>query len=266
MCRTCTTARKTYTRKRLILPIDEISKHLEEIKVNDIHWGNKEIILKLLHKIVNREGIGDVLAEGTRKIAETLGVNPDLAAHVKGLEVPMHEPRAYLGQALSYMTCCVGANHCKGDFYLVEGGFTMYRKVKKGDRFNIEGRESDIINLQDIANIYDSSVICIFPKLNENSLAKYLEGSTGFSSLGKVKNLLKAGERGTNIKRLISCKLGLKREDDYLKEINKQPLKRGITAGVNIELEKNLKKYYEIRGWDWKTGWPTKEKLTELNI
>ena len=64
-----------------------------------------------MDKIAKREGIGDVLAEGTRIMAEKLGVDPESAAHVKGLEIPMHEPRAFDGQALSYMTCCCGANH-----------------------------------------------------------------------------------------------------------------------------------------------------------
>ena len=78
--------------------------------------------------------------------------------------------------------------------------------------------------------------------------------------------LLRVGERASNLKRLISCKLGITRKNDYLKRINSKALDSGGAAGVNIDLEENLKTYYKIRGWNWETGWPTKEKLDELKI
>jgi len=248
------------------MAIDKISKHLSDIDLEEIRWGNEEVVIKLINKIINRDGIGNILAEGTKIMAEKFGVDPELAAHVKGLEHPLHDSRSFLGQGLSYMTCCIGANHCKGDYYLIEWGFTNYRKIKKGDRFNINKRETSIINMQDIANIYDSAVICSVPKLNESILNQLLQASTGFSSLGKIKLLYKAGERASNLKRLISCKLGCSRKDDYLKKINSRALESGCTAGIDAHLEENLKNYYKIRGWDWETGWPTKEKLEELNI
>ncbi|MFX1392895.1 MAG: aldehyde ferredoxin oxidoreductase family protein, partial [Promethearchaeota archaeon] len=86
------------------IAIDNISKYLSDIKLEEINWGNEQIILKLLNKIIDRDGIGDILADGVKIMAEKFGVDPDLAAHVKGLEMPMHDPRAYLGQALTYMT------------------------------------------------------------------------------------------------------------------------------------------------------------------
>lgn len=248
------------------LALNKISTYLKDIKLDELRWGNQEVIFKLIDKIVNRKDIGNLLADGTKVMAEKLDVDPELAAHVKGLEHPLHDSRSFLGQALSYMTCCVGANHCKGDFYLIDWGFSNYSKIKKGDRFNISKRESSIINMQDITNIYDSAVICSVPKLNESLLCKFLQASTGFSSFARVKNLYTAGERATNLKRLISCKLGCSRQDDYLKKINSKPLEEGSTAGINAHLEENLKQYYKIREWDWETGWPTEKKLNGLNI
>ncbi|MCP4762938.1 MAG: hypothetical protein GY870_14260, partial [archaeon] len=234
--------------------------------IDEFKWGNEEIVLKLLKKTINREGIGDLIADGTRIMAEKLGVDPELAAHVKGLEVPMHDPRAYLGQALSYMTGCVGANHCKGDFYLVEGKMLTYKKIKAGDRFDINGREESVINMQDIANIYDSAVICGTPKINEALLCKILKAVTGFSSVSSAKKMYLVGKRAFILKRVISGKLGSKREDDYLKKINSVALDNGGAAGISVDLEENLKKYYEIRGLDWNTGLPTKETLEKLGI
>ncbi len=248
------------------ISIENISKYLNDIKLEELKWGNEDVVIKLLNQIINREGIGDILAEGVRIMAEKLGVDPDLAAHVKGLEIPMHDPRAYLGQALTYMTSCIGASHEKGDFFNIDGDAASFVKIRKDDRFNINGREESVALLQDLTNIFDSAVICNFPHINIPILTRLLKAATGFSSLGNKKKLFLAGERATNLKRLISCKLGCKREDDYLPKIVANALETGGSAGIKVDLEDNLKTYYQIRGWDWETGWPTKEKLEALGI
>jgi len=248
------------------IALKEISQLLVDLKIEDLRWGNEDLVIKLINKIIEKKDIGKILAKGTKEIAKYLSVDPELAAHVKGLEVPFHDPRANLGQALSYMTSCAGANHCKGDFYLVDWGQTSYMKIKRDDPLKIDGREDSVINMQDIANIYDSAVICSVPKISEKFMSKLLLASTGFDSIGSVKKVLLNGERATNLKRLISCKLGCSREDDVLREINFKALQTGPTAGIEAKLIDNLKTYYNIRGWDWETGWPLKEKLKELKI
>jgi len=244
-----------------------IKKHLKDVKLEEIRWGNGDLILKLMELISYRKGIGDLLAEGARIMADKLGVDPELAAHVKGLEIPMHDARAYAGQALSYITACCGANHQKCDWFQVETqsiAFPEY-KINPGNRFDITGREGGVIAFQDIRAIDDAAVSCDFetpPKFSD--VAKYVSYATDYKYTPL--DLLQTGERMTNIKRLISCNLGITREDDRLPKIAKQTLKSGPTGGVKLDLEENLKTYYKIRGWDWKTGRPTREKLEELRI
>ncbi|MFX0102079.1 MAG: aldehyde ferredoxin oxidoreductase family protein, partial [Candidatus Hodarchaeota archaeon] len=240
------------------IAIENISNLLDDISIDDIKWGNEDLVLKLLDKITTREGIGDLLAEGVKAMASKLGVDPNLAAHVKGLEFAMHEPRAFHGQALSYATSCVGANHNKGEFFQIdrEGG-PSYMKIKKGDRFNINGREDSVARMQDINNIYDSAVICSIPHYKIALIAKLFKGATGSAILGNKRKLYTIGERASNLKRLISCKLGCSREDDKLPAIMTKTLSSGGTAGVDLDIGQNLKAYYEHRGWDWETGWPT---------
>ena len=245
---------------------EEIEKYLDEIRLEEIRWGNDDVVLKLLDLIIERKGIGNILSEGVRMMAKKLDVDPDLAAHVKGLELPMHDPRAYLGQALSYMTSCTGANHNKGDFYNIDGDAASYAKIRKKDRFTVNKREKAIIAYQDLTNIYDSAVICNFTHINDGVLARLLKSSTGIQSFGSSGTLFKIGERASNLKRLISCKLGCSREDDYLPKIVSTALKTGGSAGIAVDLEENLKVYYEKRGWEWDTGFPSPEKLKELNI
>jgi len=248
------------------LGIEKLSSYLSDIKLEEIKWGNDQVILKLLEQIINRKGIGNLLAEGVKIMAEKLGVDPELAAHVKGLEIPMHDPRAYHGQALSYMTCCIGASHEKGDFFNIDGDAANFRKIVKADRFDINGREDSVIMLQDLMNNFDSAVMCNFPHLSIAVFTRLLKAATGFSSLKNTKKFFLAGERATNLKRVISCKLGCTRENDHLPSLVTSTLEKGGSAGRKLDLNENLKAYYKIRGWDWETGAPTKEKLEELGI
>ncbi|NHJ21604.1 MAG: aldehyde ferredoxin oxidoreductase [Candidatus Lokiarchaeota archaeon] len=248
------------------LGIEQISKFLEDINIGDIKWGNGDLVLKLIEKIAKREGIGNILADGVRVMAKEFGVDPELAAHVKGLEIPMHDPRAFAGQALSYMTCYMGANHVKCDWYGAELMLFKFPKirVKPGDRVSIKGREKGVASLQDLRAIDDSATNCNFLNPPLDHIIQYVNAATGFDY--NKKSLMLVGERINNLKRLISCKLGITREDDKLPKHNLAELNSGKTEGVKLDMEGSLETYYKVRGWDWETGWPTKEKLEELNI
>ncbi len=249
------------------LGIGKIKSFLKDIRIEDIKWGSSNTVLELIEKITKRKGIGDILAEGVRVMADKFGVDPELAAHVKGLEIPMHDPRAFAGQALSYMTGCVGADHNKCDWYGAELGNVEHSKLRikpsKG-RYNIKGSERGIANLQDLRAIDDSAVNCNMVKVPLEDVVGYINAATGFNY--DSKSLMEVGERINNLKRLISCNLGITRKDDKIPEHNKKVLSSGRITGVKLDLEDNLKTYYKRRGWDWETGRPTEEKLKELRI
>jgi aldehyde:ferredoxin oxidoreductase len=249
------------------LGIKKIKSYLTDIRIEEIKWGNGELILNLIEKIIKREDIGSVLAEGVRIMAEKLDVDPELAAHVKGLEIPMHEPRAFAGQALSYMTGCVGADHNKCDWYGAELGNNTYESIsvkRSKSRNNIKGSEKGIANLQDLRAIDDSAVNCNFLHLKLENIIGYINAATGFNY--DQNSLMEVGERINNLKRVISCNLGITRQDDKLPQHFAKTLSSGRIMGVKLDLEDNLKKYYFRRGWDWETGRPSEEKLKQLNI
>ena len=248
------------------LGIEKIKQHLNSINLEKIRWGNGDLLFELIEAISKKQGIGIVLAEGVLSMAKEFGVDPELAAHVKGLEIPMHDPRAFAGQALSYITCCVGANHEKCDWFTVEMGsinFSRY-KIQGGDRTSIKRREKGVMALQDIRAIDDSAVNCNFPHPSLEDIAGHINAATDFGY--DINSILSVGERINTLKRLINCNLGITRADDRLPGHVLKVLKSGKTTDVKIELEDNLQKYYEARGWDTKTGIPTDEKLKELNI
>jgi aldehyde:ferredoxin oxidoreductase len=246
--------------------INKIKSYLNDIKLEEIRWGKGDLLLKLVKKIALRDGIGNILAEGVREMANSFEVDSELAAHVKGLEIPMHDPRAFAGQALSYLTCCIGASHEKCDWFSAEMGTIQYPrlKIKQGERSSIKGREKGVIALQDVRAIDDSAVNCNFKGISLEHFIGHINAATGFNY--DRKSLLMVGERINNLKRVINCNLGISRKDDKLPLHNLKILKSGKTSNVKMDLDENLQKYYKDRGWDWDTGKPTKEKLDELGI
>lgn len=246
--------------------IDSIRKHLSDIKIEEIDWNQPELLKKLLNKIINKEGIGKLLSQGVREMAKKLGVDPELAAHVKGLEIPMHDPRAYHGQALSYMTSCVGANHNKADYFNVDNDAVSFPtlRIKQKNRFEMKRKEKLVALMQDVRAIDDSAITCNFINVQFPLTIQFFNAITGFQY--DKKSLIACGERINNLKRVINCKMGMSREDDKLPAIVCKALKSGATRGISLDLQDSLKKYYKARKWDWETGLPSSEKLKELRI
>ncbi|UCD85396.1 MAG: aldehyde ferredoxin oxidoreductase family protein [Deltaproteobacteria bacterium] len=232
----------------------------------DIKWGDAETVLKLLRMIVDQEGIGKLLSQGTLKMAREFGRDPGEAAQVKGMEMPMHDPRAYHGMAISYATGPRGACHLKGDYYNVDlGPPVLELEIFPGERMSAKGNKAaSAAKYQSLKDLYDSLTLCKFAPLSVTQISEILSAITGWKY--EPKDILAAGDRSVNIKRVINNKLGLTREDDKLPKICLEPLSEGSTAGVVPDMELLLKEYYEHRQWDWETGRPKKEKLIELSL
>jgi aldehyde:ferredoxin oxidoreductase len=102
----------------------------------EIRYGDSDTIIQLLEMMAQRDGFGDQLAEGSAALAERYGV-PELAVTVNRLEVPMHDPRAFAGMAVTYALSPRGACHMEGDMYGVDTGqgAPVELGIIPGDRF-----------------------------------------------------------------------------------------------------------------------------------
>ncbi len=230
-----------------------------------IEWGDGEAIVKLVEMIVSREGIGNLLAEGALRVGKELGADLEEVAHVKGLEIPMHDARAYTGMAISYATGPRGACHLRGDYYQVGMGTRVPElDIEPRNRFKSDGHAAMAAKFQDFKDLYDSLCMCKFASLSLTQLSEVLNGITGWDY--SPTDLATAGERSVNLKRAISNRLGVTREDDRMPRISIEPLQEGSTAGKSPDMEVLLREYYDHRQWDWDTGKPEKEKLTELGL
>jgi aldehyde:ferredoxin oxidoreductase len=221
-------------------------------------WGDKEGMEQMIHLIARREGPGALLSEGVRNMAVKLSVDPELAAQVKGLEIPMHDPRAFEGLALSYITGPRGACHLRGDFYSVDLGTTKVPQLglMAGNRFSIEGRVEQVIKLQNLREVYNSLVICLFPPIALEDLLLLINTMTGWET--GVQDLDAMGARIFNLKRLISNTMGFQSLDDRLPGIVRRPYPEGGTEGHINEVEKVIPQYYKLRKWN-EDGVPTEE-------
>lgn len=232
----------------------------------DLKWGDGKTVVKLLEMIIKQKGIGKMLSEGTLQMARELGRDEGEAAQVKGMEMPMHEGRAFHGLAVSYATGPRGACHLKGDYYTVDigGGVPELGVGSTGNRLSSADTGERAAKFQSVKDLYDSLTLCKFSPAPLSLIGQALGAVTGWEY--SPNDLLTAGDRSMTIKRAISNKLGLKRKDDKLPKICLQALKEGSTAGKTPDMNLLLKDYYQYRGWDWDTGRPTEQKLNDLGL
>jgi len=231
----------------------------------EIAWGDGKAIVRLVEMIIKKEGIGELLGQGVRQMAKELGADPNETAHVKGLEMPMHDARAFTGMAISYATGPRGACHLKGDYYNVDLGSPIPELgIMSGDRLQSEGKAEPAAKFQNYRDMFDSLLLCKFAPLSVTQISQMLSNVTGWTYTAEDLNI--AGERSINLKRAINNKLGVTREDDRLPGLCITALEEGSTAGKSPDVGTLLKEYYDFRKWDWNTGKPTKEKLIELGL
>ncbi len=227
----------------------------------NVKWGDSDAVKELVRKIAYREGIGSELAEGVRFIGEKYSVE-EWAAHVKGLEIPMHDPRGFAALACAYATHPRGACHLPHQIYLVEMGKKIKEYgIKSDDRFSNEGKGILTAKVQNFTELYNVAPMCAFMPVRPTQMALLLKYSTGYEY--DVENIFVAGERIFTLKRLYNVKCGIKAEDDKLPKIILQPVEGGSEGHVP-DVERQVAEYYEFRKWP--EGVPSKEKLSELEL
>jgi len=240
----------------------------------DLKFGNHEAAVAVLRKVAFREGVGDLLAEGARLAAQRIGGDaPKYAMHVKGLEFPGYDPRGLMSMGLNYMTTFTGADHSRGHSEQEVFGIPVPQAV---DRFAIEGKAALTIFNQDVgAAVKDSSMLCTFvarlallPKnLGATLIADFWRAAQGYNVTPE--EVVRVGERMTNVARAWNIRAGFTRADDTLPDrLLMEPLKTGASQGHRISPEDRdfmLNEYYSLRGWDAR-GVPTLERLKSLGL
>jgi len=227
-------------------------------------WGDTSAIEELIHLTVRRNGIGALLAEGSLRFGQHFGVE-DEAIQVNGLEVAYHDPRGVSGMALVYATSPRGACHNQSDYFYVDWG---QAEPSLGLEFfsRQAGAEkaANVAHHQDWRTITNALVMCFFANVTAETTVDLINAACGLD--WTVKDMLRAGERGWNLKRAINNRLGLTQFNDRLPKALLEPLQDGGAAGYIIPFNEMLMAYYHARDWDPGTGRTTREKLYSLDL
>jgi aldehyde:ferredoxin oxidoreductase len=225
----------------------------------EIRYGDPDMVFRLIELTARREGFGAVLAEGNAALADFAGV-PELSATVNRLEVPMHDPRAYLGMAVTYALSPRGACHMQGDMFTLDLGQSNLGEVglDPGDRHdNTIDKGHTAARLQAWRNLYNSLILCQFENPGVQPLRSAINALTGWDL--EVEDLMTLGKHIVTIKRLLNFKLGLTIANDRLPDLLLKPLKEGGTAGHVPDMSALLTGAYAEFGWDPETGRPKED-------
>lgn len=244
----------------------------------ELTFGNADAAVKMVEKIGLREGLGDILSEGVRKAAQKIGKGSEkFAVEIKGLEIPMHEPRGKKGLGLIYAVSNRGGCHqqsmhdpdLESPNSAPEIGIT-------NPLLRLDTSREKVIAMkktQDYIALTNSLVICEciywFGAVHYRpiDLVDLLKAVTGWDYT--VKEYMRTGERINTLCRAFNVREGITKKDDYLPPRFFEPLIDGPTEGQIFtieELKTMLNCYYEICGWDINTGIPKKEKLDALGL
>jgi len=236
----------------------------------DLSWGNMESVLALLLRIARREGFGDLLAQGSLAAARKIGGDAvDAVVHVKGLDLPMHDPRGFHGMGLAYMMSNRGACHLQHAVLATEQGMASWPQLfpMKDDYKGTtsEGKAELVFHSENYGILGNSLSICHYLTdcLKPETIRDAFNAITGFGL--DFAGLMACGARDWTLKRGINNLLGVTEKDDVLPKRVMTPLKEGAGAGSVPDVEKLKREYYALRGLD-ERGFPREEKLRELGL
>ena len=235
----------------------------------DLKFGNDEALIELIHKVAKREGIGDILAEGCDIAAKKIGKGSEkFVSTIKGCEMAGHSPRGNKGFGLGVATGTRGGSH--------QDARPTAERIGKAptDRKTTEGKPEYAMGTQHTTTLQDSMCVCrmtegiygLWEITNEHLNTVNVVTGMGLT----LEEITKCAERIVNLERAFNCREGFDREMDILSpRFMTEPIPEGPSKGMYYpkdELEKLKDKYYDLRGWDRKTGMPTKQKLEELGL
>ncbi len=223
-----------------------------------LRFGDGRTLVAMTEATGYREGFGDELAEGSKRMTEKFE-HPEYFMGVKGQEFPAYDPRGFQGMGVAYATCNRGACHLRAWTPGIE-------TTGEHDPHGTDGKSVWVAEEQNRTTAHDATGICMFTTAGAplDDLIPVLSTATGVDYT--MDDFVHIGERIWNIERLWNLKAGLTAADDTLpKRLLEEAHAEGPSAGVTVNLDAMLPDYYAARGWT-EDGRPTTEKLMDLGL
>lgn len=256
---------------------------LEDTGGLELKFGNVEAMVKLVEMIGKREGFGDLLAEGSARVAEKLGCGSEFLITCKGQEAPAHMPQIKRGLGLIYSVSSFGADHqsvehdpaYESDYDLFKKRLAILGLTQPQDPQSLGPEKIRFLcKTQHLYSMMDSLNLCqfvygpTFQLYGPSEIVKLVNSVTGWDVT--IEELLNVGERRLNMMRVFNAREGITREQDKLPEkFFKKALKGGPTDGWKLDksqFENGLNEYYRHSGWEEKSGIPKRVTLERLGL
>lgn len=255
---------------------------LEDTGGLELRFGNAEAMLALVEQIATRQGLGDLLAEGSFRAAQKIGGDaPLFAIQVKGQELPMHDPRGKYNVGMGYAVSEIGADHLvvahdpalsNPDSSSFKSVHSLGITIAQPARSLSDEKMHHFYVLEKWNSLEKVTGFCFFgpaPRsyIQPEDVLATLNAATGWGMT--MDEALQIGERATNMARVFNAREGFTRQDDVLPERLYQGLENGALQGEAMpqaEFEQALTVLYELKGWDPATGLPTRTRLEELSL
>ncbi|HAE60077.1 MAG TPA: aldehyde ferredoxin oxidoreductase [Anaerolineae bacterium] len=233
-----------------------------------LRFGDADAVIAMLYKMARREGFGDILADGSFRLAERYD-HPEMSVTARKQEFPGYDPRGSQGMGLLYATSNKGASHMEGDVAYEE----VFGTPVKADPLSTDGKAELVARFQDAFALIDSGGLCVFFAIRyaftkemmvwPDRLSQLLNLTTGANYTPD--EALQAAERVYTLERLFLLAAGSGPEQDTISpRMLNEPLTEGPGKGRVVDLDKMLPEYYEVRGWP--KGIPSPEKLAALGL
>ena len=249
----------------------------------ELRFGNAEALVKMVEMIAKREGLGDVLAEGSYRAARKFGKGAeDLAVTCKKQEYPAHVPQAKRSLALIYAVNPFGADHMSSEhdpsYQPSAGEYTLGRMSELGLTHPVPNRDLSAekvrfaLTTQYAYSFLDCAGTCQFvwgpgwQLYDMQQLRDVIQAITGWKMT--LYEIMQVGQRRLNMMRVFNAREGITKDDEVLPKRGHIALKGGATDGVDVPKEQFLQArelYYQMAGWD-ENGVPTPGKLRELGL
>jgi aldehyde:ferredoxin oxidoreductase len=262
----------------------------EEMEGIELRFGDAGAMIAMLEKTLRREGVGDILADGSAKAADRFGKGHDYLLTIKGQELPAHMPHVKRSLAVIYATNPFGADHqsSEHDTLYNPKGYEGTEEEPGNKRYlNQIGlfnpQHPKVINEPKIEyalktqynySALDTMGLCQFvygpawQLFGPQDTADLMAAATGWDIT--VEDVQEIGRKRLNLMRALNAREGILKDRDTLpKKLYDKGLEGGRTDGLKIdrdEVAAGIKMYYEQAGWDAATGVPSRDTLLELDL
>jgi aldehyde:ferredoxin oxidoreductase len=232
----------------------------------DFTFGRGDTVVRCAHLAAKREGIGGLIAQGVKAMAEKIGQGSDrFACHIRGLEPPGHSSRALKSMGIGYAVSPRGGSHHDtrpGPEY----------KLEREERLTTQGKVAIAYDTANWTAIGDSMIVChfcegVYGAVLGQTHADLINMTVGWDL--SLEELTEIACRIHTLERSFNCREGLRRKDDRLPHrFMHEEIPSGTSKGLRTkpeELEQMLDEYYELRGWN-SEGIPRRETLGRLAL